>query len=461
MNVGSKIILVACLAFLPILAADTWFSLQREEQLFRSDMERDLSLLAAHLRQVAVVEWRRAGSDGIAAVLGAASAADSRVALEWRQFPLARRGLEERQGALSWVEPVMIEGRTYGQIVVTESLAPMYAYLRRTLVRLGVLTLLLIAAGLLVGRLLSRRLIGRRLDRLVGFAAETGAGRLGQHVDVGGHDEITRLGSSLGTMSEMLAQARHDAERLNDERLTMLQHLRHADRLASLGRLAGSVAHELGTPLNVVMGHANRISEGAQGPTETKESAATIHRQVKRMETTIRDILGFAGQAPGEEERIDLKVVVESVCGLLRPLAQRRGVELEIEDPLASAPVCGREVQLEQAFSNLVSNAIDASPDGGRVLLTLAREERATKAGGKARPMIVARVCDQGVGVVEADIARLFEAFYTSKGAGHGTGLGLWLAEGIVRDHGGSIEVENRSEGGACFSLLLPESEVG
>jgi signal transduction histidine kinase len=260
-------------------------------------------------------------------------------------------------------------------------------------------------------------------------------------------------------MSGALAQAREDAERLNQERLKMLEQLRHADRLAGLGRLAGSMAHELGTPLNVVMGHADRISQGTQAPMETKESAATIHRQVERMETTIRDILGFVRQAPGDEDEIDLNAVVNSVCELLRPLAGRRAVQLEFDASLAVAPVRGREVQLEQALCNLVSNAIDASPEGGEVVLTVAKEERVPKSGGRAEPVIVARVRDQGPGVVEADIARLFEAFYTSKAAGEGTGLGLWLAEGIVCDHGGSIEVENRSEGGACFAMVLPGSQ--
>jgi two-component system NtrC family sensor kinase len=459
-KVASKIILVACLAFLPILAVHTWLSLEREETLFRSDMERDLSLLATHLRGVAAAEWRRSGAEGVSAVIAASARADRRVRLDWRPASRGERGLEEGDRALTWVEPVVVDGKTVGELTLTESLAPMYAYLHSTVAHLGLLTLLLISGGLLAARLLSRRLIGQRLDRLVRLAEETGAGRLGQRVDVGGHDEITRLGASLGAMSEALAQARRNAERLNAERMTMLEHLRHADRLASIGRVAGSLAHELGTPLNVVLGHANRISEGTQTPSETKDSAATIHRHVKRMETTIRDILGFVRQTPGEGERIDLNAVVESVCTLLRPLAHRRAVKLEVGETPASAFVRGREVSLEQVLSNLVSNAIDASPEGGRVSLTVASEERIPKAGGKARPVVVVRVQDQGPGVAEDEIARLFDAFYTSKAAGQGTGLGLWLAEGIIRDHGGSIEVENLSEGGACFAMVLPASGV-
>jgi two-component system, NtrC family, sensor kinase len=259
-NVASKITLIACLVFLPVLGVHTWLSLEREEDLFRLDLERDLSLLGAHLRETAIAEWRRSGTDGVGAILGTTAEADGRVALEWRPDPLGTRGVEGGEGTLSWVEPVTIDGTTVGEIVLTESLAPMHAYLRSTFMRLGLLMLFLTLGGLLVGRFLGRRLIGRRLDRLVAFAAETGGGQLGKHVNVGGDDEITRLGLSLGAMSDGLDQARQNTERLNDERLTMLQQLRHADRLASLGRLAGSVAHELGTPLNVVMGHANRIS---------------------------------------------------------------------------------------------------------------------------------------------------------------------------------------------------------
>jgi two-component system NtrC family sensor kinase len=459
-NVASKITLIACLAFVPILGVHTWLSLEREEKLFRSDLERDLSVLGAHLRERAAAEWRQSGSDGVGAIIDATFEADNRVAIEWRPVPLGTRGVEEGKGTLAWVEPVTIDGTTVGEIVLTESLAPMHAYLRSTLMRLGLLMLFLILGGLLVARFLGRRLIGRRLDRLVAFAAETGGGRLGQRVDVGGDDEITRLGHSLGAMSENLAQARRNTEQLNDERMTMLQQLRHADRLASLGRLASSVAHELGTPLNVVMGHANRISGGSQAPAETKESAAKIHRQVRKMETIIRDILGFARLAPDEEAPIDLNSVVDSVCGLLLPLALRRGVQLEVDGALTPAVVRGYEVQLEQALSNLVSNAIDASPEGGRVVVGLTREERVPRAGGKAQSVIVIRVNDQGAGVSAANIDRLFEPFYTSKAAGHGTGLGLWLTDGIVRDHEGSIEVNNRSDGGACFAMVLPEGEV-
>jgi signal transduction histidine kinase len=459
MSIASKIVLIVVLAVLPVIAVHTFLSLQREEALFLSDMKRDLPFVGARLREVAEVAWRRAGPEGVRNVIGAARGVGEHVALEYRTEPTGKRGFDQGAEEVVWVEPVTVDGTAVGEIVVRESLQPMRTYLRSTLTRVAVLTAVLIAAALAAARLLSHRLIGRRLDRLMEFAASTGAGNLGGQIEVGGNDEIASLAGSLGAMSRELAEAHAEAEQLNAERLGMLQHLRHSDRLATLGRLAASIAHEFGTPLNVVLGHANRIAEGAQTPLELKESATTIHRQVTRMETTIRDMLGFARQQPGEVKQVDLGAVADTVHALLQPVARRRGVQFELETALASAPVEGREIQLEQVLSSLVVNALDASPERGLVSLTLSREERTLEGKDEPRSVLVARVRDQGPGVPEEALPRLFEPFYTSKGA-EGTGLGLWLADGIVRDHGGVLEVEpTGSEGGACFAMVLPESQ--
>jgi len=464
MKVASKIVLVALLSFVPVLGVYGWFSLEREDRLFRSDMERDLSLLGAHLGKVVVAEWTRGGADGVASIVKAAAVANGDLNVEWSPStgsePLREHGLSARRRSLVWFEPVRIDGRYLGEIVLEESLAPMHAYLRATVLRFGVLTALLIAASVLAVHVLSRRLVGRRLETLVGFAARTGAGDLGKSVDVGGRDEIAALASSLGAMSEQLAEARRREEHTNAERFFMLQQLRHADRLASLGRLAAAVAHELGTPLNVVMGHADRIADGAHALPDTKKSAATIHRQVKRMEATIRDILGFVRKVPGKEEVVDLREVAETVSSLLRPLANQKQITIEVNPGQLANRINGYRLPLEQALSNVVANAVDASPPGGRVRITITREQRTGRAGGQARPSVLMRVRDEGPGISKEEIERLFEPFYTSKPTGHGTGLGLWLADGIIRDHGGSIELENPTEKGACFAIVFPEAKT-
>lgn len=462
MKVATKIVLVACVALLPALGIHTWLSVEREEALFRADMERDLALLGTHLGKMAANEWHRGGDQAVAALLAAASRADAHVVVAWHaqgsgKIP-SKRGLASDAGerALVWLEPVRSDAGVLGVISLRESLAPMDRYLFGTLVRFAILGALLVSAALLTARMLSHRLIGRRLDALMSYAAAAGRGDLGRPVPVGGRDEIARLAASLESMSGQLAEARRKAESTNAERLSMLQQLRHADRLATMGRLAGSVAHELGTPLNVVMGHANRIAEGSQAPDQTKESAATIHRQVKRMEGTIRDILGFVRKTPGEEEDIDLVTVTKTVRSLLRPLAKRRQIEIEMASGSDPLYIRGSEGRLEQAVSNLVTNALDASSDGGRVTLTLTREARTSRTGGEAQPVVVLRVRDEGAGVPDEVRERLFEPFFTSKPPGYGTGLGLWLADGIVNEHGGSIEVETTLERGACFAIVLP-----
>lgn len=464
MRVASKIVLLALLSFLPVLGVYGWFSLEREEELFRSDMERDLSLLGAHLAKVAAAEWVRGGVEGVASIVGAAVVADKQVAVEWHAHEANEatpaRALSVREGSLVWIEPVYANGQPLGAILLEESLAPMHAYLRETLARFGLLTVLLITLSVLTVHLLSRRFIGQRLKRLVAYAARTGEGDLGRPVHLRGRDEIADLASSLSAMSAQLADARHQEELANGERLLMLQHLRHADRLASVGRLAAGVAHELGTPLNVVLGHANRIAEGAQAPVETKESAETIHRQVKRMEQTIRDILGFVRKTPSQHELINIRDLAETVSGLLAPLAKQKQVTLDIDPGQGEMRSYGDGLRLEQALSNLVTNAIDASPDGGGVKIKITRETRSPRAGGREQSVVLVRVRDEGAGVPESEVEHLFEPFFTSKATGQGTGLGLWLADGILRDHGGRIELESPSGQGACFAMVLPEAAV-
>lgn len=459
MKVAPKLALVAWLAFLPVLGLHALFSVRREQALFRSDMERGLSLLGEHLRQVAVAEWDLNGESEVEALLAAAARTDRDIRIRWRSNGPAEvtRGLiVAAPGRMTWLEPVAIDGKPIGRIEISESLAPMYHYVRVTLLRIGVLSLALGLASVALAHAMGERLIGGRLRALVAFARRTGQGQLGHRIELGGRDEISALAASLNDMSEQLADAFQQTQAANNDRLSMLQQLRHADRLSSIGRLASGVAHELGTPLNVAMGHAKRIEKGSLTPAELGHAAEVIHRQMDRMAATIRNILGFVRSTTPPQECVDLVRVVESVRELLSPLLEERGVELAVVSALRDAPVRGSEIQLEQALSNLISNAVDATGDGGRVEIEIGRMERSSAVGAASRSMLAVQVRDQGPGVPEERVPRLFEPFFTSKPEGSGTGLGLWITQGIVHDHEGRIEFANLTGGGACFTVLLP-----
>lgn len=460
MKVAPKLAMVAWLAFLPVLGMHAWLSVRREQSLFQSDLERGLSLLGEHLRQVVVTEWARSGEPEGEAILSAVARTDRDVEIRWLPEipPGAQRGLSAPQGdRVTWLEPIAIEGNPIAGIELSESLKPMHRYLRATLVRIGLLSVALAVASLVLAHAVGQRVIGRRLQSLVEFAKRTGAGRLGERIDLAGRDEISALATSLGDMSGQLAESRRQAEAANAERLAMLQQLRHADRLTSIGRLAGGVAHELGTPLNVVMGHAKRIAAASSWSEETRRSAETIHRQMDRMAATIRNILGFVRRSNPPVETLDLVAVVESVRELLAPLLAERRVEIVSEAKMHSALVRGSRIQLEQAISNLIANAVDATGADGRVEIAIERTNGGPRIGRAPWPMIAVRVRDQGAGVPEECVERIFEPFFTSKPAGSGTGLGLWITQGIAHDHGGRIEFANLPGGGACFTMMIPE----
>jgi signal transduction histidine kinase len=241
----------------------------------------------------------------------------------------------------------------------------------------------------------------------------------------------------IDTMKQRLATE----AALRKEALTQL---RHADRLTTVGRLAAGLAHELGTPLNVVMGKASLISSGRMIGDDAKKSAVVIEQQADRMTAIIRHLLDFARRGGTSRKRTSLRSLAEETTELLRPLASRTKVTFVCEGDAAPASVNRGEMQ--QVLSNLLTNAIHAMPRGGTVRVTTAVE------GDKS----VLRVVDRGDGIPLAVLPRIFDPFFTTKDVGQGTGLGLSVVHGIVDDHGGTIEVDSEVGRGTTFTICFP-----
>jgi signal transduction histidine kinase len=242
------------------------------------------------------------------------------------------------------------------------------------------------------------------------------------------------------------------------ERLQTLAQLRHADRLASIGRLSSVLAHELGTPLNVVLARAKLIAEQADDRLEVVKNAQIVHGQAQRMTEAIRATLGLARRG-GARARVDVYEVACDGVRLLEPLARRKGVRLDVGAPPGPAPVQARRGEIEQVVTNLVSNALDAVETGGSIELDVATVGAPPD---RHRSGLFQRlsVHDDGCGIPEPDLARIFQAFHSTKSEGQGTGLGLWILDGIVRDHGGWIDVESEPGAGTTFRVYLPAADA-
>lgn len=263
----------------------------------------------------------------------------------------------------------------------------------------------------------------------------------------------------LGVLGHMTVRVRRDRDTL-DERLAQrtsayvatVEQLRHRDRLALAGQIAAGIAHELGTPLNVISGRAQLIVEKDATRDEIERHVRSIREQAERVTATIRQLLDFVRRRGPDLGPADLNELCRQVLDMIRPLAGKRQVQLELVAATDRAVVHIDHNQIQQAVSNLIMNAIQAMTEGGKV------QVRVRSAAAEPDAQVAIEIEDTGTGIAPENVKRIFEPFFTTQKAGEGTGLGLSITEGIVRDHGGRIEVQSQVGAGSRFTLYFPES---
>ncbi len=323
-------------------------------------------------------------------------------------------------------------------------------------------TALLIGGMALLSGLLAAalgvRLVGQPLRVLIEKTRLIATGNLQGPIHLGTRDELTELGESLNMMCERLSQSQGKIHEETAARIAAMEQLRHADRLKTVGRMASGIAHELGTPLSVVSGRAGLIGSGKLTADEVSHSAAAIKAESDKMTKIIRQLFDFARASTPRKTAADLRQVVGQTVDLLRPLAEKRKVELRLAaggDPAVAEIDAG---QIQQVLTNLIVNAVEAMPGGGKADIAVRSQAACPPDGGDAQPAayFAVEIRDEGVGIAEEHIWRLFEPFFTTKEVGEGTGLGLSIAYGIVQEHGGWIDVTSRPGKGSCFTVFLP-----
>lgn len=290
------------------------------------------------------------------------------------------------------------------------------------------------------------------LSALLSVAAEIGW-RLAHGMHLRPASMLWNHGGSLGIFVlyvEVLRRLRAYIEGERQSRRLAVEQLRHAERLNVIGKLAAGVAHELGTPLNVIAHNAELVDAGKAPPELVHRCCRLIIDQSERMAAIIRQLLDFGRRGGSDRHTTDLGAVVESTVRLLEPLARKRHVELELSLPDEPIVLAVNHLELGQVLSNLALNAVQAMPKGGRSLVELRRDEE------RGRAVAVLSVSDEGTGIRPEDVPRVFDPFFTTKGVGEGTGLGLAVAYGIVADHGGRVSVSTEWGRGSRFDVILP-----
>lgn len=322
-------------------------------------------------------------------------------------------------------------------------------------------------------------MVGKPLDQLVEKVHRVGQGDLSGPVDLRRGDELGKLGQAVNEMCEQLEQQRSRIDSETQQRLAAVEQLRHADRLRTVGRLAAGLAHEIGTPLNVVSGRAELIASGKLSTTDVQSSARTIKEQSQRIATIVQELLNFARSKTPQRAPEDLNRLLEEAIKLLRPMADKYHVTLDFHPWGDKATTELDSAQMQQVFTNLLVNAVHATQAGAiskqknvagsqdlaqRIEVAIDRQSSAEfdpcrlteEQTNLAEYYWRVKVTDFGIGIAPDVLDHIFEPFFTTKDVGEGTGLGLSIAYGIVREHAGWIEVESRVGSGSRFTVYLP-----
>jgi signal transduction histidine kinase len=484
MRLAAKIIVTFLVSAVILLVIDGLFALRREQDLFTKDAEVDARLVGRAMQIVVGDVWRRYGEEEALSLVAEIDQESRLMEIRWvwldelasapakglkpgdvRQLRAGKEVVaRRREGAhrflVTYVPAQAISGRE-GALELVEDLALVEGAVRSTLIRISALTLGLSLLAVILAVPVGMRVVGRPLQKLVERTRRIGLDDFSEPLRLAGGDELTELANALNVLCERLAESRARLTRETEARIATLDQLRHEDRLRTVGRLAAGVAHELGTPLNVIHGRAGLIAKGQVDGEQVVKAAEIIRGQVDSMIGVVRDLLDFARKRSPKKEKTQPAEIAREVVALLGPMARKKGVVLRIADDAQVGAVQADSGQIRQALTNLVVNGLQALQGQGTVKISLTRGHAVPAEGVDAEPGDYLQIVveDDGVGIAEEDLPHLFEPFFTTKDVGEGTGLGLAIAHGIVREHGGWIEVSKNEGAGSRFSVFLPLEE--
>lgn len=331
---------------------------------------------------------------------------------------------------------------------------------------LGPYLVLVIGAGVgiavtLAGIALLLRSVGRPVERMLSAADALGSGRAGELPLLAPPGEpalrglsgaaiaFERMAAALVAERRRLAEKVSELERANRDLADARESWLRSERLATVGRLAAGVAHEVGNPLGAIAGYADLARDRilAGNGAEAADFLDRIGAEARRIDTIVLDLLDLARPARLDLAPVALPMVIEDALRLARVQERFRGVEVLLEVGLEVPPVIADARRLAQVFLNVFLNAGDAMGGKGAVRVAASHDPGARS--------VEVRIADQGKGIAPEDLPRLFDPFFTTKAPGQGTGLGLAVCHAAMESFGGSIAAEPGAQGGAVFKLTL------
>jgi signal transduction histidine kinase len=318
------------------------------------------------------------------------------------------------------------------------------------------------------------KLVINPVNKLVQVTDQVSRGDLTQHLEIHQGDEIGHLAKTINRMIGALRQSRDEIEQYNRnleskiiERTLELEEtqaqLVQSEKMSAIGQLAAGVAHELNNPLGGILGYAQfaleKMKKAGTGETKPKDQEryirylTDIEAQARRCKNIVQNLLRFSRSSRTTEfEEVDVNQVIQETRTFVEHQLMMNQVTLvtRLDDKLPL--IHGNTGQLQQVFTNLIINALHASPPETEITITT----RFSPALGEFGGAVEMKVIDQGAGIPQENLSKIFEPFFTTKEVGKGTGLGLSVSYGIVKEHGGEIRAESEVGQGTTFTIVLP-----
>src|SRR5271157_281614 len=473
MKIGTRLTLALLLCVMPVLAAYTYWSVERSIRPYMDDLRRSANATTDSLahgleEDLEARKWdqirnvfQRMAADGASSALfrkdgklwyalpdfphELVPAAESKLlALKSGEFEPATRG----RRWLCEFEPLRNQdGQIVGYLLVAQDWTGVTRDRRERTIASAIASLMALAIIAAVIPLLVRRYVSQPLGelsaKLMRFSNEDEPDR-----SLGG-SEVELLTEEFRRLDQQLTKARSDLTQRHRRELELERRLQRADRLATIGTLASGLAHEIGTPMGVIRGRSENLLRSQPKASKSARSLEIIISQIDRVSRIVRTLLDYARTSESRRVTCDIRPIVETALGLVETEATHRNVQLRAE--LGDAPLsvnCDPD-QLQQVFVNLAMNALDAMATEGGTLRVLAEAE-----GNDHNPRLRLTFQDTGPGVAVEHLARVFDPFFTTKEPSKGTGMGLAVSQSIVHDHGGEITLDSGAAGSRFFVTI-------
>ncbi len=402
---------------------------------------------------------------------------------------------------LTLYSPLWIQGKMGGGIQIDIPIGDVMVYLLKSQ-KMILVSLILDGIVLIVfGSFLLSRVLVKPLKDLVRLTQKISEGDFSQTIEVTSKNEMGQLISSFNRMIEKLRENQESIdnylkslEMANKKLKQAQEELIRTEKLASIGRFAAGVAHEVGNPLGAILGYTSILEKNEIDREESKDYLKRIGKEIERINRIVRELLDFARPSKFEIKDIEVNKVVENTLSLLSHQKNFKNIETQLELQPDLPMIKGDESQLSQVFINIILNAIDAMPMGGNLMIKTEnlvvgnffgsgfqrlypprRKEDPTESDysrlrktdpfsalltkySKGDPLVKINISDTGMGIEQENLEKIFDPFFSTKDPDKGTGLGLSISLRIIESMGGKISVESEVGKGSTFEIYFPVS---